>query len=260
MGSEFSPAANLVNFCPNGSSNALNGFPDGHYGGDYNTADMCSKRLPKRIQDGRVRCIMKFSRKLQNKKKNEAFVAHFRLLGLRRGECRTNVIRSAAQAMSLALSYSGDHHARNSAQHFEDDVRRAKIAVATYRLLDPRERVDIYERVQLCYPLDRDEGDSPATSTRKLIDQMPKVQAKIRRQAGTDVKLMGQPLIHEAIEGNLPADEEPEAAPVDKFSKRGSSELSLDERRGIVRLMRESNESILRGLSPLGWLRSRLGI
>jgi len=203
---------------------------------------------------------MKFSRKLQNKKKNEAFVAHFRLLGLKRGECRTNVIRSAAQAMSVALSYCGDHHTGDSFQHFEDDVRRAKIAVATYRLLDPRERVDIYERVQLCYPLERDDGDLPATSNGMLIDQMPKVQPKIRRQAGTDVKLTGQPLIHEAMEGNPPADEEPEAAPSNKFSKRGSSEPSLEERRGIIRLMRESDESILRGLSTLGWLRSRLGI
>ncbi len=260
MGSKFSPAVNLVNFCPNGSSNAPNGFRVGHYGGDYNIADTCSKRLPKRIQDGRVRCIMKFSRKLQNKKKNEAFVAHFRLLGLKRGECRTNIIRSAAQAMSVALSYSGDHHTGDSVQHFEDDVRRAKIAVATYRLLDPRERVDIYERVQLCYPLDRDYGDLPATSTGKLIDQMPKVQPKIRRPTGSNVKLMGQPLINEAIEGKAPADEEPEAAPTHKFSKRGSSELSLEERRGIVRLMRESDESALGGLSPLGWLRSRLGI
>ena len=202
---------------------------------------------------------MKFSRKLQNKKKNEAFVAHFRFLGLRRGECRTNVIRSAAQAMSVALSYSGDRLTGDS-EYFEDDVRRAKIAVATYRLLDPRERVDIYERVQLCYPLDRDDRDLPPNSTGKLVDQMSKVQPKIRRPAGTDVKLMGQPLINEAIEGNPPADEEPEAAPKDKFSKRGSSELSLEERRGIVRLMRESDESTLSGLSPLGWLRSRLGI
>ena len=201
---------------------------------------------------------MKFSRKLQNKKKNEAFVAYFLFLGLRRGECRTNVIRSAAQAMSVALSY-GDRLTGDS-EYFEDDVRRAKIAVATYRLLDPRERVDIYERVQLCYPLDRDDGNLPPNSTGKLVDQMSKVQPKIRRPAGTDVKLMGQPLINEAIEGNPPADEEPEAAPKDKFSKRGSSELSLEERRGIVRLMRESDESTLSGLSPLGWLRSRLGI
>ncbi len=199
---------------------------------------------------------MKFSRKLQNKKKNEAFVSHFLFLGLRRGECRSNVIRSAAQAMSVSLSYVGDHRTGESVPHFEDDVRRAKIAVAAYRLLDPRERADIYERVQLCYPLDRDDADVTATSSSKLIDKMP----KIRRPARSVVKLMGQPLIAEAIDGNSTDDEEPEAAPADPFSKRGSSELSLEERRDIVRLMRESDESVLRGLSPLGWLRSRLGI
>ena len=162
--------------------------------------------------------------------------------------------------MSVALSYGGDHHAGESVQSFEDDFRRAKIAVAAYRLLDPRERVDIYERVQLCYPLDRDDADLPATSTSKLIDQMPKVPPKIRRQAGTVVKLMGQPLIDNAIDGKTPTDEEPEAAPADNFPRRSTSELSLEERRGIVRLMQESNESTLQGLSPLGWLRSRLGI
>lgn len=197
---------------------------------------MSSKRLPERIKDGRVRSIMKFNSKLKlkHKKKNEAFVAHFRLLGLRSGECRSNVIRSAAQAMAVSLKssrsdfagdnyvsdqYVGDQHTLAQVHQSADDVRRAKIAVATYRLLDPRERSDIYERVQLCYPIDRDDSDLPAAPTRKLIEQMPKV-------------------------------------PLNQVS----SDLSLEERRSIVHLMRNSNESTLRGLSPLGWLKSRLGI
>ena len=179
---------------------------------------------------------MKFNSKikLKHKTKNEAFVAHFRLLGLRRGECRSNVIRSAAQAMAVSLKsgrsdfagdnyvsdqYVGDQHTLAQVHQSADDVRRAKIAVATYRLLDPRERSDIYERVQLCYPIDRDDSDLPAAPTRKLIEQMPKV-------------------------------------PLNQVS----SDLSLEERRSIVHLMRNSNESTLRGLSPLGWLKSRLGI
>ena len=217
-------------------------------------------RLPKRFMDDRVRNIMKFSLNLQRKKKNDAFVSHFRFLGLNRGECRTNVIRSAAKAMSVALSYGGSQYEGDHVQQTADDVRRAKIAVATYRLLDPRERTDLYERVQLCYPIDRDDLDTSTESIRKLVDQMPKVPPKIRRQPGTIVTLMGQPLFDEAIEGKIPTDEEPEAARDENSSKQSDNEASLEERRHIVRILRKSDESTLLGLSPLSWLRSRLGI
>ena len=238
---------------------------------------MSSKRLPERIKDGRVRSIMKFNSKLKlkHKKKNEAFVAHFRLLGLRRGECRSNVIRSAAQAMAVSLKssrsdfagdnyvsdqYVGDQHTLEQVHQSADDVRRAKIAVATYRLLDPRERSDIYERVQLCYPIDRDDSDLPAAPTRKLIDQMPKVSLKIRRQPSAFINPIGQPLTEKSSEGNLTSYEESEGASTINSLNQVSSDLSLEERRSIVHLMRNSNESTLRGLSPLGWLKSRLGI
>jgi hypothetical protein len=166
--------------------------------------------LLKRFMDGRVKVKMKFNRK-HHKKKNEAFVAHFRLLGLRRGECRTNVIRSAAQSMSIALSYSGD--AGDLGEHSADDIRRARIALAAYRLLDPRERTDVYERVQLCYPIDREDMESPTASNSKLMDQMAKVPVKSKRTTKSIVRLMGQPVIDEAIEGDfLPDDSESEAA------------------------------------------------
>ena len=212
---------------------------------------------------------MKFNRK-HHKTKNEAFVAHFRLLGLKRGECRTNVIRSAAQAMSIALSYNGN--ASDQGKQLVDDVQRAKIAVAAYRLLDPRERADVYERVQLCYPIDREDMEPSTPSVGKLVDQMPEVPVQVQRPTKSAtksptksptksiVKLMGQPVIDEAIEGVSPADEEPEAAGEYPSSDRSNSEPSLEERRRIVRLMRELDESTPRSLSPIGWLRSRLGL
>jgi len=238
---------------------------------------MSSKKLPERIKDGRVKSIMKFNSKLKlkHKKKNEAFVAHFRLLGLRRGECRSNVIRSAAQATAVSLKssksdfagdnyvsdqYVGDQHTLEQVHQSADDVRRAKIAVATYRLLDPRERSDIYERVQLCYPIDRDDSDLPAAPTRKLIDQMPKIPLKIRRQPSGLVDQIGQSPTENAIEGNSPSYEESAAASTINSLNQVSSDPTLEERRSIVHLMRNSNESTLRGLSPLGWLKSRLGI
>ncbi len=203
---------------------------------------------------------MKFNLNIQRNKKNDAFVAHFRFLGLSRGECRTNVIRSAAQAMSVALNYGGIQYVSDHIQQSADDVRRAKIAVAAYRLLDPRERTDLYERVQLCYPIDRDDLDASTESIGKLVDQMPKVAPRVFRRPNTTVTLMGQPLIDEAIEGKTPADEEPEAAKANNSLGKTVYEPSLEERRRIVRLLRKSDESTIRGLSPLGWLRSRLGI
>jgi hypothetical protein len=193
-----------------------------------------------------------------HKKKNEAFVAHFRLLGLKRGECRTNVIRSAAQSLSVALSFNGD--AGDDVKQSADDVRRARIALAAYRLLDPRERVDVYERVQLCYPIDRDDIEPTTESNVKLVDQMVKVQVNSRKPTKSMVKLMGQPVIDEAIEGHSPDDVEPEAAGENLSPEHSNSDLSLEERRQIVRLMREFEESPARSLSPIGWLRSRLGI
>lgn len=203
---------------------------------------------------------MKFNRKLNLKKKNDAFVSHFRFLGLSKGECRTNVIRSAAQAMSVALSFPGDRVADDHQQQSADDVRRAKIAVAAYRLLDPRERTDVYERVQLCYPIDRDDAEAYWPAISKLVDQMPKVPVRVRGQTGKSIQLMGQALIEVAIDGNAPSDDEPGAESREDLVNRSNSELSLEERRGVVRLMRKSDESILSGLFPIGWLRSRLGI
>jgi hypothetical protein len=203
---------------------------------------------------------MRFINKLHPKRKPDAIKAHFRLLGLKRGECRTHVIRSAAQAKSIELSLY---------EHIESldrlpewlDVDRAKIAVAAYRLLDPRERNDIYERVQLCYPIDRDDMMPVTDFANKLVDQMPNVQPK-KIRSGTTVKLMGQPVLKDAIDGKTPAADEPEPSRT-LAQLQINSDPTLEERRSLVRMMREasaSSESSLRSLSPLGWIRSRLGL
>jgi hypothetical protein len=177
-------------------------------------------------------------------KKIQTGTAHFRLLGLRRGECRVNVIRSAAQAMSIALT-----HSESIVQPTVADNRRASIAFATYQLLDPRKRVDLLERVQLAYPIDREDMEIPAIAVNALIDRMPPLSRRtlLRTDPASPLKLMGQPVMDEAIDLELPGN-------------ASVNELSLDERRSLVRLLKESNEGLLRGLSPLGWIRSRLGI
>jgi len=223
---------------------------------------------------------MNLNRKLLNKRNREAIVGHFRLLGLRRGECRTKVIRSAAEAMAIAIS-----DLPQATQVRVQDDRRAEIAYAAYKLLDPRERTDLFERVQLSYPIDRDEVDEFESAGGKLVDQMRQVVAA-PAESPKRVKLMGLPVIHRAIgtsPGESPQDrtETPEFSDVvpefsdvvPEFSDvvaeeevatdtvASSDSLGLlEERRGIVRLLRKSDESTLRGLSTLGWLWSRLGM
>lgn len=215
---------------------------------------------------------MNLNRKLLNKRNREAIVGHFRLLGLRRGECRTKVIRSAAEAMAIAIS-----DLPQAPQVRVQDDRRAEIAYAAYKLLDPRERTDLFERVQLSYPIDRDEVDEFESAGGKLVDQMRQVVAA-PAESPKRVKLMGLPVIHRAI-GTSPEEspqdrtETPEFSDVvPEFSDVVAEEVAtdtvassdslglLEERRGIVRLLRKSDESTLRGLSTLGWLWSRLGM
>lgn len=67
-------------------------------------------------------------------------VTEFRLLGLRPREARLDVIRGALRA-SVSHVKSGDQPS--------DGDGVARVAVAGYRLLDPRRRRTLYERVQL---------------------------------------------------------------------------------------------------------------
>ena len=208
---------------------------------------------------------MNLNRKLLNKRNREAIVGHFRLLGLRRGECRTKVIRSAAEAMAIAIS-----DLPQATQVRVQDDRRAEIAYAAYKLLDPRERTDLFERVQLSYPIDRDEVDEFESAGGKLVDQMRQVVAA-PAESPKRVKLMGLPVIHRAI-GTSPEESPQDRTETPEFSDVVAEEVAtdtvassdslglLEERRGIVRLLRKSDESTLRGLSPLGWLWSRLGM
>jgi len=216
---------------------------------------------------------MNLNRKLLNKRNREAIVGHFRLLGLRRGECRTKVIRSAAEAMAIAIS-----DLPQATQVRVQDDRRAEIAYAAYKLLDPRERTDLFERVQLSYPIDRDEVDEFESAGGKLVDQMRQLVAA-PAESPKRVKLMGLPVIHRAI-GTSPEESPQDRTETPEFSDvvpefsdvvaeeeaatdtvASSDSLGLlEERRGIVRLLRKSDESTLRGLSPLGWLWSRLGM
>ncbi len=84
---------------------------------------------------------------------------------------RVNVIRSARKHCRFPC-----HSESLLSPHVADD-RRAQIAVAAYRLLDPRERNDLYERVQLVFPIDREDMDIPVIAANTLVDQMQPCRA-----------------------------------------------------------------------------------
>lgn len=164
--------------------------------------------------------------------------------------------------MSSMLTGSEEHFHAGTA-----DRRRAQIAFATYRLLDPRERAAIYERVQLAYPLDRDDDDDVVLNTGSLelakvikpsvAEAKPVAQETVATKgpAKSVVKLMNQKVIEEAITEEVAPSEYSTV-----IQNTESNESIMEERRSIVRELREAEEANLRGLSPLGWLRSRLGI
>lgn len=187
------------------------------------------------------------------------FASHFRLLGLKRGECRTDVIRSAAQAMSVDLSHQENHSLGNLS-----DRRRARIAFAAYRLLDPRERRDLYERVQLSYPIARDDAeeatfsfDSMSRETSKTLYELPVLSTvPFASRRPSQVVLMSQPVIDEAIDGN----DNESLVDAEIVSDEDNMQARIMERRGIVRLIRELDRMEPRSVSALDWIRARLGI
>ena len=190
-------------------------------------------------------------------KNRDTLLPHYQLLGLKRGESRVNVIRSAANAMATALKCCDQNDPGSLS-----DVSRAEIAIAAYRLLDPRERNDVYERIQLVFPMDREDIEPPTIAAGTLTDRMPHVTQRVGARPVSTIKLMKQPVIDEAIDSSSTRCITPALSQVERVSSLSiqvDSELSLDERRNVVRVLMKSEESSQR-LSPIGWIRSRLGI
>jgi hypothetical protein len=190
----------------------------------------------------------KKSKKYQLSDRN---LQYFRTLGLPRGECRIDVIRNAAIKVAKT-TVSRSHPATT-------DLHRAKVAVAAYKLLDPRNRNALYERVQLSCPLDEDEiHHRVRVSTSNLNRNM--VVEKSQSAKGSIVRMMERDVVDRAID---PSSDEPsdDDAP-ESIEDSPSTELSLTEKRQVVRLLQESetSEGNLRSLSPLSWLRSYLKI
>ncbi|XZE18915.1 hypothetical protein SH449x_004222 [Pirellulaceae bacterium SH449] len=177
----------------------------------------------------------------------------YRTLGLERGECRIDVIRSAATE-HLRSDREQPHH--SSADRDSFDQKRAQVALATYRLLDPRNRTDLYERVQLSCPLNEEEIHQPVADFHSSLNRSVAVDVPPRSKE-TIVNLMNTDLVNRAIEIAKSAESDFELS---QSFVATESEPSLSERRQVVRLLREIelSEAPQQSTSPLAWLKSYL--
>ncbi len=85
-------------------------------------------------------------------------------LGLAQDEARADVIRKAAVRYVRSISATAGYWMQDRL-----DQQLALLALTTYRLLDPRRRVDAVQRIQLTFPLDRVEMEIPKLAANALF-------------------------------------------------------------------------------------------
>lgn len=173
---------------------------------------------------------------------------HFRFLGLPFGECDPSAIRAAASALSGGISLCEGQHGIEGLT-----VHRTEIALATYRLLDPRRRESFMERVQLCYPANHDERkvDIQELDWQQAPKINPWLPADEPRGDSKEVKpWMNRPVIDRAIQE--------EARNPTALQAAADAKSWLEERREIIRSLQELEPSEKSSFS-LSWIRSVLG-
>jgi hypothetical protein len=184
--------------------------------------------------------------KKQIKPRIERNTEHFRALGLPAGESRIEVIREAAR--SRAKQLSGRAHPSTV------DLHRAKIAVAAYRLLDPRGRTELYERVQLSCPLDQADQLPPLPPAISSINRQIECVTGKSESSSADkmlpIRMMDGVVMEQAIVQS--SEEETESD--------SEGDLTIAERRNVVSLLRELEDATATPWKPIGWIRSKLGI
>ncbi|MFM8572881.1 MAG: hypothetical protein ACKOAU_14905 [Pirellula sp.] len=168
-----------------------------------------------------------------------------KFLGLKASECHEENILDAAKKMANMVL---DREPFNTPEVIARS--RHEIALATYRLLDPRRRSSQYERIQLTRPLGREDRQyafpEPGTLLRS-IDQAP----------GASQDPLLEPLIDRAIEESAG-----QALAVDS---KNDSRAWLEERREVIRTVRgdathESDSGKRWDKYGLNWLRSVFGL
>jgi hypothetical protein len=223
-----------------------------------NTAVDATTILPIGKQDAcrsRDRDAARTMKTKTQKPKKPTLIQCYRALGLKRGECRIDVIRSAA----TEYVRHENHESHLSMSDFDRlDERRARVALATYRLLDPRNRTDLYERVQLSCPLNEEEIQQPVADFQSPLNRNIVVYTPPRSKEPV-VNIMNTDVVNRAIEEAKSFGKEQDQ---NARSTVAESEPSLSERRQVVRLLREIElaEVPPQSSSPLAWLRSYLGL
>lgn len=105
----------------------------------------------------------------------------FAVLGLSSRECRTGIIRKAAdRAVEQAQSVAADGKERSELT--------AQVVTSTYRLLDPRRRLHPQERIQLSI-FSEDDWERQRNSRRLLLERPP-----LQRSPLVRAELVDKPL------------------------------------------------------------------
>ncbi len=138
-----------------------------------------------------------------------AMPADFYRLGLRRGECSSIAIRNATQS---AVHRLADASLEQPLELI--DRQLGQLATSAYRLLDPRYRQQLYERIQLSYAIDRDEVSFPIPCRNALLT-----------------------VPEESIEFECPIDN------LQQSEVRSSTGKSIERAREVVRWIRHSEET-----------------
>jgi hypothetical protein len=117
----------------------------------------------------------------------EATRVDYKRLGLSVAESRVDVIRAATRRQARR-AYEG------AVTNEGVEVQLSSIALTAYRLLDPRRRPRMSERVQLCYPLDRDD---PVQLPQQLsiLDSPEPPPAFIREPDSDDFEVIDSELV-----------------------------------------------------------------
>ncbi len=119
----------------------------------------------------------------------EASRVDYKRLGLNVAESRLEVIRAATRRQARR-AYEG------AATSEGVEVQLSSIALTAYRLLDPRRRLRMSERVQLCYPLDRDDDDVAVLPTSSSILNSPEPPPALSvRDENNDFEIIDSELV-----------------------------------------------------------------
>ena len=170
---------------------------------------------------------------------------YFKFLGLRTSESNEQAILEASKKMARLVQERAPF---NSPELIERS--RQEIALATYRLLDPRRRKNPWERIQLTRPIDREDREYQTPDPGSLLRCM--------EQGSEDhFETILEPLIDRAL-GQTAG----KALTVDS---KTDSRNWLEERREIVRAVRAdsahpSQANPLWNKYGFSWLRSVFGL